>query len=82
MAKIFFAEGEAPDASEFGLSENVWKERVSQDLNIAWHKIGVEEFRQWEKMGFKRARRGEYMQFDEAGRKRNMRLMNGASLRK
>jgi len=82
MAKIFFVEGEAPDGPIWGCPENVWRERVSQDLNIAWHKVGVEEFRLWEKQGFKKARRGEYMKFDEAGQKRNTRLMMGGSLRK
>lgn len=82
MAKIFFVEGEAPADDGGSISDDVWKERVSQDLNIAWHKIGIQEFKQWEKMGFKKARKGEYAKFDDAGQKRNLRLMSSASLRK
>lgn len=85
MAIIFFEQGEAPaECLESGMSggREYWKDRVSKDLGLPWHKVGVEEFREWEKRGFKKARRGEYEEFWEAERRRMMRLMSGASLRK
>ena len=51
-------------------------------MNVPWHKIEVEHFKEWEQKGFKRASRGEYENFSEEERKRMLRLMSGASLRK
>jgi hypothetical protein len=56
--------------------------RVSKDLNVPWHKIEVEHFQEWEKRGFKKARKGEYGNPSVEERKRMLRLMSGASLRK
>lgn len=83
MAEIFFEKGEAP-TEDRTRDVGFWKDRVSKDLNIPWHKIGVPEFQKWEKGGFKKARRGAYryenMSAEE--RKRETRLLSGASLRK
>jgi hypothetical protein len=56
--------------------------RVSKDLNVPWHKIEIEHFHKWEKRGFKKARKGEYENPSVEERKRMLRLMSGASLRK
>jgi hypothetical protein len=82
MAAIFFEKGEAPANPEHARGDDYWKDRVSKDLNVPWHKIGVEHFREWEKKGFKKASRGEYETFSDAERKRGLRLLSGASLRK
>lgn len=83
MAEIFFEKGEAPtDTMKLSSGNGYWKDRVSKDLNVPWHKITVEHFKEWEKKGFKKARRGEYENPTEEERKRMLRLMNGASLRK
>lgn len=83
MAEIFFEKGEAPtDSFKLSLGKDYWKDRVSKDLNVPWHKITVEHFKEWEKKGFRKARRGEYENPTEEERKRMLRLMNGASLRK
>jgi len=80
MAEIFFEKGEAPGSPyEEAWS---WQDRVSKDLNVPWHKIGVAEFEEWEKRGFKKARKGEYENFSKEEREREMRLLDGASLRK
>jgi hypothetical protein len=82
MAEIFFEKGEAPTDLAYSRNENFWRDRVSKDLNIPWHKIGVPEFEEWEKKGFKMARKGEYEKFSKEDREREMRLIDGASLRK
>lgn len=82
MAEIFFEKGEAPDKSEYCQGCGAWKDRVSKDLGVPWHKITVKHFEEWDKMGFKKARRGEYKDFTPEERKRFTRLLSGASLRK
>jgi hypothetical protein len=82
MAEIFFEKGEAPENLEYGNGKNYWKDRVSKDLSVPWHKIGVDHFKEWEKKGFKKARKGEYENPSAAEKKRMSRLMSGASLRK
>ena len=82
MAEIFFEKGEAPADAGMSTAANFWKDRVSKDLNVPWHKIGVPEFEEWEKRGFKKARKGEYEDFSKEDMEREMRLLSGASLRK
>jgi len=82
MAAIFFVKGEAPERPEYCEGTDYWKDRVSKDLNVPWHRIEVEHFEEWQKKGFKKARKGEYETFSEAEENRMMRLMSGASLRK
>lgn len=79
MAEIFFEKGEAPKDYR---GVNFWKDRVSKDLGVPWHKITVGHFEEWEKKGFRKARKGEYENFTEEEKKRELRLMMGASLRK
>lgn len=81
MAEIFFEKGEAPIDSSYRFAD-YWKDRVSKDLNVPWHKIGVEHFEQWEKSGFKKARKGEYENFSEPEKERMRRLHEGCTLRK
>lgn len=82
MAEIFFEKGAVPSEAEYSGAKNHWKDRVSKDLNIPFHKIGVEEFEEWEKKGFKKARKGEYENFSKAEEERITRLISSASLRK
>lgn len=79
MAEIFFERGAVPENLEYA---HFWKDRVSKDLNVPWHKIGVKEFEEWEKRGFKKAKKGGYQEFGEEDHDRHMRLLEGASLRK
>lgn len=82
MAEIFYEKGEGPENPEYADGVGMWKDRVSKDLNIPWHKIGVEHFRAWEKKGFKKASKGEYMTVPVEERARLTRFLRGASLRK
>jgi len=81
MAAIFFEKGEAPAESQHAYN-GYWKDRVSKDLNVPWHRVGVKEFEEWEKRGFKKARKGEYENPTIEERARMLRLLSGASLRK
>jgi hypothetical protein len=56
MAKISFEKGEAPIDEPWSGSWSVaaWEDEVSKDLNVPWHKIEVEHFKEWEKKGFKK----------------------------
>jgi len=82
MAEIFFEKGEAPSDDHFTEGDDYWKDRVSKDLGVPWHKIEVKHFEEWEKRGFPKARKGEYENPSKEEWKRMMGLMDGASLRK
>ena len=82
MAEIFFEKGEAPTEEYYTRNADYWKDRVSKDLNVPWHKVGVPEFEKWEKKGFKKARKGEYENFSEEEKERMGRLHDGSALRK
>lgn len=81
MKEIFFAPGAAPESDE---NSNYWKDRVSKDLNIPWHKIGVKEFEEWERRGFPKAAKGAYdsSNISDKDRARMNAMLSGASLRK
>ncbi|KAF2249446.1 hypothetical protein BU26DRAFT_519506 [Trematosphaeria pertusa] len=81
--EIFFVPGEAPDdKGSSPLLEAAWTDRVSKDLQIPYHKVGVAEFEEWERRGFPKARRGEYSSLTKEELDRLMRLTEGAALRK
>lgn len=82
MTEIFFAAGEAPDNTVDEFAVDYYKDRVSKDLDIPWHKIGVKEFEEWARRGFPKARRGEYTSFTEEEKARMRRLHDGCRLRK
>jgi hypothetical protein len=82
MAEIFFEKGEAPSDDHFTEGDDYWKDRVSKDLGVPWHKIEVKHFEEWEKRGFPKARREEYENPSKKEWTRMMGLMSGASLRK
>jgi hypothetical protein len=81
MGEIFFVKGEAPENPSCDAVDH-WKDRVSKDLNVPWHRIGLEYFEEWEKRGFRKARRGEYAIFSEEQRKRMGKMHEGCALRK
>lgn len=74
MASILFEEDAAPSGRNYA---NAWKDRVSKDLCVPWHKIGVQHFLEWEKRGFLKAKKGEYENFTEEERARLSRLLDG-----
>jgi hypothetical protein len=83
MAKIFFEPGAAPTDREvlFRMSD-YWRDRVSKDLGIPWHKVWVKDFEDWEKWGFPKAKRGEYQSPTQQGKDRMSKIHGGSALRK
>lgn len=83
MIDLFWEPGAIP--REGHQDTNHWKDRVSKDLGVPWHKVGVAEFEKWDKLGFPKAKKEEYEKYQnpsEKERDRMMKLMSGASLRK
>lgn len=62
-------------------NEDMWDDRVAQDLGIAFHEVGMEEYEEWGKRGFK-ADLGEYGNLGKEERDRLMALTQGSALRK
>lgn len=83
MAEIFFRPGTAP--KDFRATEkDFWRDKVSKDLGIPFHKVDVKAFEEWEKRGFEKQSPSdwEWKGFSEEEKKRISRLQIGASLRK
>jgi hypothetical protein len=59
------------------------KDHVSKDLDIPWHQIKPEQVKMWRDKGFQPVEYEEWWHEPTAEeRKRNMKIMSGASLRK
>ncbi|KAH6683964.1 hypothetical protein B0J14DRAFT_571775 [Halenospora varia] len=84
LRDIFFELGAQPEGDYYEWSRNAdfWKDRVSKDLQIPWHHIGVKEFQMWEKKGFQKAKKGEYQNPTQEERERMDILQDGCTLRK
>ncbi|EHK96527.1 putative SWI/SNF-related matrix-associated actin-dependent regulator of chromatin subfamily A member 3-like 1 [Glarea lozoyensis 74030] len=85
MKRIFFEPGAAPvEGPESFRDVGFWVDRVSKDLNVPWHRVGVKEFEIWEKKGFRKAKRGEfaYANATMEEKERISRLGEGRYLRK
>lgn len=83
MAEIFFEPSAAPHDAVGGQDNTgFWRDKVSKDLGIPWHQVGVEQFEEWERRGFPKARKGEYQVFDEAQQMRMSKMCDGCVLRK
>ena len=81
MAAIFFVDGEAP-GDKFDTNEQYWRDRVSKDLDVPWHKVDSKSFEEWEKRGFEKQNADDWREITAEDRKRMMRMLTGASLRK
>lgn len=82
MAEIFFEKAAAPKNPEHEEGADYWKDRMSNNLNVPWHRIGVKPFKEWEKNGFRNARRGDYEIFFAREKERMSVLYDGCKLRK
>lgn len=85
MAEIFFGKENAPDFVKIGpFQHDMWRDKVSRDLGVAFHKVSVEHFEQWEREGFPKARREDYVyeEKSEGFKERLMRFMEGGYFRK
>ncbi|KAL8899382.1 MAG: hypothetical protein Q9207_006227 [Kuettlingeria erythrocarpa] len=55
--------------------------KVAQDLGIAYHEVGMEEYEEWHKKGFRR-KEGELENLDDEEQERLEKLVTGCALRK
>lgn len=81
MADIFFEEGAKPAEFDAHYQMGALKDRVSKDLGIMWHEVGLSQVQEWERKGYTKAKNGEYREFSEEYKQRMMDFMSGASLR-
>ena len=77
---IFFGDKRDSRSEKF---EGVAQDRVSKDLQIPYHKVGLAEFEEWERRGFPKANLDEVASSTtQADRDRLLRMATGSSLRK
>ncbi|KAL1382630.1 hypothetical protein HDK64DRAFT_54007 [Phyllosticta capitalensis] len=82
MAKLFFEPGAVPEDAGIRPTEaNHWRDRVSKDLGVPWHEVGVERFQEWDRKGFPKAKKDEYKNFDQEESERMMSLLKGGRYR-
>ncbi|KAK7943636.1 uncharacterized protein PG986_012749 [Apiospora aurea] len=85
MLDMFFEEGdEAMEKQKhrtFVFTSCV-KDKISKDLNIPWHKIGMAELDLWEQKGFPKEKLADWLVFTEEDKKRALKMLGGARLRK
>ena len=58
-----------------------WDDKVSRDLGIAYHEVGLEEYALWKQRGFE-ARESDFKDLSKEERERITRLASGSVLRK
>lgn len=81
MYKSFFVEGKGPDNS--AECKDYIKDHVSKDLGIPWHQIDSKKVKEWEERGFSKVKLEDWWHVpNKEERKRMMKMMTGASLRK
>ncbi|KAK7535770.1 uncharacterized protein J3D65DRAFT_388806 [Phyllosticta citribraziliensis] len=82
MTQLFFEPGAAPAKEDIQSAViDHWRDRVSKDLGVPWHAIGLEQFREWDQKGFAKAKEGEYRDFDQVEKERMMELHSGSYFR-
>jgi hypothetical protein len=80
MYDLFFEQTEAKIA--FG-AEDAMKDHVSKDIDVPWHQIGPQQLKIWRERGFKPVKYEEWWtEPSDEDRKRGMKMMSGASMRK
>lgn len=61
---------------------NLARDTISKDLGTPWHKIGHEEVDLWENKGFSKHKVEDWLTYSDEDKKRYMKMLRGASLRK
>lgn len=84
ITKVFFEDPGAAKEKIKGLSSLVMslvKDTISKDLGIPHHKIDHAEIDMWEQKGFKKHKVENWMTYSEEDKKRELKMLGGASLR-
>lgn len=83
VKEIFFEPGAAPSKNKISPAMRVnWTDRVSKDLGVLYHQVGLEEFEEWDRRGFEKAKKGEYRKFSKEQDERMSQIMTGSAMRK
>lgn len=61
--------------------EEAWDDRVAQDLGIAYHEVGMDEYEKWHEQGF-RVERDEFDDISAEEKQRLDKLTTGCAMRK
>jgi len=83
MNALFFLGGQGPSKGENSYVELLIKDKVSKDLGMPFHRIGVAEVEEWARRGFPREDPKAYVDatVTEEEKKRILFLLGGGSLR-
>ncbi|KAK7532630.1 hypothetical protein BKA81DRAFT_369240 [Phyllosticta paracitricarpa] len=81
MAHLFFEPDAVPKDKQSPQQVDHWRDRVSKDLGVPWHTVGVEKFEEWDRKGFPKARKNEYERFEKEEEDRMMELLSGGTYR-
>lgn len=57
------------------------KDTISKDLGVPWHQIGMAEVDCWQERGFEKHKLEDWLNYSDEDKKRNMKMLTGASLR-
>ncbi|KAK4947428.1 hypothetical protein LTR10_013796 [Elasticomyces elasticus] len=84
MTALFFIGGQGPSRWENKYVELLIKDKVSKDLGIPFHRIGVAEVEEWARRGFPKENPNAFTDatVTEEEKKRLLFLLQGGSLRK
>jgi len=83
MINSFFVDGKHPGKYKGDEYMHFLKDHVSKDLGVPWHQIDSKRVKEWEEKGFEKINADEWWhEPNEEERKRYMKMMGGASLRK
>ncbi|KAI0020428.1 hypothetical protein F4780DRAFT_779549 [Xylariomycetidae sp. FL0641] len=87
MFSIFFVDdGKGPSQHDIDFDPNLdhyVKDHVSKDLGVPWHQIGPKELKTWEEKGFSKQEFEKWWKKpNDEERKRMLKMLSGASLRK
>ncbi|KAK7991666.1 hypothetical protein PG996_013315 [Apiospora saccharicola] len=85
MFHMFFEEGDEAMEKRNSIDTafaSCIKDRISKDLDIPWHKIGMKELDLWEQKGLPKEKLADWLVFSGEDKKRAMKMLGGASLRK
>ncbi|KAI0967047.1 hypothetical protein F4678DRAFT_257761 [Xylaria arbuscula] len=83
MFECFFIRGDEPEATPGSFVDSYVKDHISKDLGVPWHQIDGGRAREWLAKGFEKKKFSEWWREpNEEEKKRMMKMLSGASLRK
>ncbi|KAK7931557.1 hypothetical protein PG985_002269 [Apiospora marii] len=85
MFDIFFEEGDEVMEKKKWVAPvftNYVKDKISKDLGIPWHKIGVAELELWGQKGFPKEKLADWTVFSAEDKKRMSKMQGGSDFRK